>query len=645
MLRLFAAHGSDLGSDSHYTLVNDDPYAAFPFGLYPGSKRSLFSHKLILQTRICFFSLPLLLFFETSEKALWCFTLRIIPLLLIFPTEPSFQATQHSLPSEMQKLPAETLLQIAGLCSSRRDLAALVATCRHLYFNLDAVPYKQEFYAICVNYFGERPAICTAARNPECIGALEKWLAYISSRHSGSADIERKNLHLGAALEEAATTGNKAALAALLDNGAPKNGQAGCDVLHKDPRRSALLAACRQGDSATEIVEMILNREFSGYGYMNMYRAEETAVENLSLIQEAAAVGSVRLLRLFQDRGHNLCSPYTTIASYLPMCRAILRRHYVTLDFLLREGLYPQWESRLGMDLLTQLGCSATVKSMSLFLAYTRISVNTHHGQGGSVFSNVLRHRENPKVVQFLISKGANVNQPDEEGTSALTAVILRRKIHTSKWIDLLIEAGVDINQCFKTIGRAILHCTIRRLPLLIKAGVIMSMRGPQGMTPLMVASQSQGGNKYAKMILESGVDDVDARNNDQESALKIAVTQGEAKTVQLLLEYGADPNQFEASGASLLSLAAQCRNPKRLFLLINAGADVNVLDQNDEGKSPLIHAVIHGRRLCAQLLLEYGATIELRDKNGNAVQDYLTRHTPSAAIRRAFKKQRGIRR
>ncbi|KAJ3483777.1 hypothetical protein NLG97_g7226 [Lecanicillium saksenae] len=333
---------------------------------------------------------------------------------------------------------------------------------------------------------------------------------------------------------------------------------------------SPLLAACRQGDRATEAVQMMLDHQFSHPWPIS--KAEPTTVEKFGLIQAVASAGSISLLRFFAARGYNLCNLYYASDYYLPVYHAMVACRYKALEFLLQERLYPPWTSEPGMELLASLGRRATAKSMSLFLIYTGLSVNRHYAQAGSVFSNVIRYSKDHKLAEFLISKGANVNEPNVNGRSV------------------------------------IFYRSIRRLSLLIDAGVNMSMRGPQVITPLMMAAQQQRGYKYVKAILESGIDGIDVPNDDQETALKLGVTQGDIKTVQLLL--------------------------RRLSLLIDAGADVNVLGENGEGQSRLIHAVIHGRRLSAQLLLEHGADTEVRDKRGSGIRDYLSRHTPSAAIR-----------
>jgi len=90
------------------------------------------------------------------------------------------------------------------------------------------------------------------------------------------------------------------------------------------------------------------------------------------------------------------------------------------------------------------------------------------------------------------------------------------------------------------------------------------------------------------------------ARGRRQE-ALREAIVAGDAGEVKKLLHGGVDPNTRGPRGATCLHVAAYLGHVEVVRLLLEAGADVNVRDNDD--RTPLRYAVD-----CADLSRDYGA-------------------------------------
>ena len=102
---------------------------------------------------------------------------------------------------------------------------------------------------------------------------------------------------------------------------------------------------------------------------------------------------------------------------------------------------------------------------------------------------------------------------------------------------------------------------------------------------------------------------------------LRYASRKGNAEMVKLLIEYGAISVHKDSTGAidltGALIEALFIGNPDLILLLLKAGADVNIHDDN--GFTPLIYAVLfpnENMELIIEAMLAAGADVNAKDKN-----------------------------
>uniref|UniRef100_A0A672M5E6 Arf-GAP with coiled-coil, ANK repeat and PH domain-containing protein n=1 Tax=Sinocyclocheilus grahami TaxID=75366 RepID=A0A672M5E6_SINGR len=105
----------------------------------------------------------------------------------------------------------------------------------------------------------------------------------------------------------------------------------------------------------------------------------------------------------------------------------------------------------------------------------------------------------------------------------------------------------------------------------------------------------------------------------------KCEVSEDSSNEVELEPE-ASDPEDLrELDPGSLLYKACQARNLPVMAEALAHGADVNSVNEEDEGKSPLIQAVIGGSLIACEFLLQNGADVNQRDHRGRGPLHHAT--------------------
>ena len=184
----------------------------------------------------------------------------------------------------------------------------------------------------------------------------------------------------------------------------------------------------------------------------------------------------------------------------------------------------------------------------------------------------VAAYHHEPEIASYLADKTVAISIFEASATGKINNVI-RQLARDPQLVNAYAEDG------FQPLGLACYFGHLETAEYLIKAGA-----------PINFAS----------------------RNGLKAAPLQSATAAGYEKIVQMLLEFGADPNVREQGGYTPLHAAAQNRDVVMIHTLIYGGADLTLVGK--DGKTPLDIAVATGDQETIALLAE-GITKRLKPK------------------------------
>src|SRR5262249_36438571 len=230
--------------------------------------------------------------------------------------------------------------------------------------------------------------------------------------------------------------------------------------------------------------------------------------------------------------------------------------------------------------------------------------------------------------VELLLRNKADIDLPDPDGVSPLLVAIMNANWDLAKQ---LIEAGADINQ-WDMYGEA---------PLFTAVGLRNQVSGGHGsIDPL----NKTNGLTIVRTLLERGANpnmqlffrpaNVRGATNTRGSTPLIrAVTNSDMEVTKLLLQHGADVNVIMADRqtaimAALAGRASETQALEMIRILHDAGADVNVIAlinhrEESRGGTALHYAVRKRYKEVIKKLAEYGVDMNAKDQDGLTALDY----------------------
>jgi len=192
-----------------------------------------------------------------------------------------------------------------------------------------------------------------------------------------------------------------------------------------------------------------------------------------------------------------------------------------------------------------------------------------------------------------------DVNERDAKGRTALMIAALNDE---PEKVRRLIEEGADINildnEGYTALNYAFTDHSFKPAEILIDNGADLNLKDKYGRNILFQALAGINNSEYIdKMLIKKGAD-INAVNSAGTPLLHYALElvlndRSNAAKINMLLAAGANVNVFNLEGITVLNAAIILGFCDIVPILINYGADVNMPDKNEKQRTPVMTAAI----------------------------------------------------
>ena len=249
--------------------------------------------------------------------------------------------------------------------------------------------------------------------------------------------------------------------------------------------------------------------------------------------------------------------------------------------------------------------------------------------------------------AKLLIKSGADVNLKNNGG---MTALMNASAVGSDELVELLINAGARVNEVDNDGRTAIFYAcrgydvcsfyinynsfygysfseSVEVVKFLIDNGADVNLKNNGGMTALMSASDVS--HELIELLIKSGARVNEVDDNGKSALMYAIISSSDIEVVKFLIDNGANVNLKSNDGETALMNAYIRGNKELVELLINSGADVNLIDFNlkdNYGRTKLMEASKIGNKEAVELLINAGARVNEIDNDGNTALFYACR-------------------
>ena len=337
--------------------------------------------------------------------------------------------------------------------------------------------------------------------------------------------------------------------------------------------------------------------------HVAVYNGEKIRLENL------LATG---------DLDVNLCDEAGKTALHI----SIERRHYDLVDILLKAGLSVNATSDKGETPLHLCNDLEASKKLIEFGA----CINIRNTREETPLHTSTKY-QSVSLMEYLLTLGADVNATDKEGETAL-ANVTKFGFCNAKFTDmakLLLKFGADVNIQDAALKSPLHHACesspLEIVKLLLEKGAKLDILDRSGQCPIHYCLKNyhceEDGLLDLLGVVLSNKEAPNCVDIHGRSILHMASVDQSDSVVELILNYGADINQFDYQGKVPLHYAAKNKDygTKIISCLVGKGCSVNKRDY--WGQTPLHEGVANENLNFVNCLISNNADLHRADDTG----------------------------
>jgi ankyrin repeat protein len=385
-----------------------------------------------------------------------------------------------------------------------------------------------------------------------------------------------------------------------------------------------LYLACENGNAA--MIDVLLR---AGADPNSANPGGETALMTTS------RTGKLDAVKLLIDRGAAV-NTKESVRGQTALMWAVLENHPDVVKFLIARGADIDAQTNAVIpDGIT--GVPGETKSADIGAhgpgIYRSRAVPT---PSGAMTALLFAAREgNLAVARILVDAGAGIERASANGTRPLVVAIVNNHIELAMF---LVERGADVNATDNFYRRTALFAAVEMRNLDFAqntAPPVSDARDPMDLIKMLLA---RGANPNAQVnttpIRGFMQGNASWTNFDGQTVFIRAALAGDITLMKLLLQYGADPNKKTFEGSTALMAAAGVNwvvgqtyshsdeeYLEAAKLCLEQGVDVNAV--NGQGFAALHGAANKAFDAMIKLLVEHGAKLDIKDKQGRTAMTF----------------------
>ena len=364
----------------------------------------------------------------------------------------------------------------------------------------------------------------------------------------------------------------------LLDHGADPTMR----IRHMNTKGETMVHVIAAGCGNVECLQLFL--DWVGSERLELDAKNEFDRTPLSI---AAELGNVPVLRLLLENGANpnVMDDNGSTPFYWA-CESADDDEAISL--LLDNGADPTVANNRGDTSFHAVCCRGHVETIRFLLEQPGINVNSLSGDQCTPLRLACEGTDNEECIQFLLDQGANLTLTDEDENTP---------VHI---------AAMDVNSNYLEILSG--HSDFE---------AVVNTQNAKLETPLILACKYVGYSdrrrekeRCIRCLLDNGANP-DIQDKNDETPLHILCKQyGNAKLVELLFEFDAEPILEDVRGNTLLHNACLRGDPNCVRVLLDY--DVIRNSKNKDGKTPLRVAIERRNKKCARIMKGHLSDLEM---------------------------------